>query len=104
MVPIAGLAVGLGVLGAFLSMALLALINFFTNVFFFQRLSLAPASPADHTLGLAGVTVPVVGCLAIGVMARYGSERIRGHGIPEALEAILLRGSRVQARVALLKP
>ena len=48
--------------------------------------------------------VPVVGCLIIGLMARYGSERIRGHGIPEALEAILIRGSRIQPRVALLKP
>ena len=48
--------------------------------------------------------VPVVGCLIIGIMARYGSERIRGHGIPEALEAILMRGSRIEPRVALLKP
>ena len=48
--------------------------------------------------------MPVVGCLIIGVMARYGSEKIRGHGIPEALEAILIRGSRIEPRVALLKP
>src|SRR6185437_11924337 len=60
--------------------------------------------PAGHTLGPLGALVPVAGCLVIGVMARYGSERIRGHGIPEALEAILIRGSRIQPRVALLKP
>jgi H+/Cl- antiporter ClcA len=104
MLPIAGLAVGLGVLSAYVAAALLALITFFTNLFFFQRLSLAPASPAAHTLGVWAVAVPVIGCLIIGVLARYGSERIRGHGIPEALEAILIRGSRVQPRVALLKP
>jgi H+/Cl- antiporter ClcA len=104
MLPIAALAVGLGVLGAYVASALLALISFFTNLFFFQRLSLAAASPAQNTLGVWSVVVPVVGCLIIGVMARYGSERIRGHGIPEALEAILIRGSRVQPRVALLKP
>jgi CIC family chloride channel protein len=104
MLPIAAIAVGLGVLGAYVATALLALIALCTNLFFFQRLSLSPVSPATHTLGLWSVLVPVVGCLIIGVMARYGSERIRGHGIPEALEAILIRGSRVQPRVALLKP
>ena len=50
------------------------------------------------------VFIPVVGALIIGLMARYGSERIRGHGIPEAIEAILLRGSRVEPKVAILKP
>ena len=50
------------------------------------------------------VLVPVVGALIIGLMARYGSERIRGHGIPEAIEAILINGSRVEPKVALLKP
>ena len=102
--PLAALAVALGVLGAYVATALLALIAFFTNLFFFQRLSFAPASPAGHTWACSGVLVPVVGCLIIGLMARYGSERIRGHGIPEALEAILIRGSRIQPRVALLKP
>src|SRR5205823_2593069 len=61
-------------------------------------------SPAGHHLGPFVVLVPVAGALVIGVMARYGSERIRGHGIPEALEAILINGSRVEPRVALLKP
>jgi H+/Cl- antiporter ClcA len=94
----------IGALGALLASALLALINFFTQLFFFQRVSLAPASPADNTLGPAAVLATVVGALIIGVMARYGSERIRGHGIPEALESILTKGSRVEPRVALLKP
>jgi chloride channel protein, CIC family len=104
MLPLSALAVGIGILAACVATALLALIAFFTNLFFFQRLSLAPVSPATHTLGVVSVLVPVVGCVVIGVMARYGSERIRGHGIPEALEAILIRGSRVEPRVALLKP
>ena len=104
MLPIAAIAVGLGVVSAYVATALLALIAFFTNLFFFHRLSLVPASPAASPLGVWTVAAPVVGCLVIGLMARYGSERIRGHGIPEALEAILLRGSRVEPRVALLKP
>jgi H+/Cl- antiporter ClcA/CBS domain-containing protein len=61
-------------------------------------------SPAGNQLGIYSVLVPVAGALIIGVMARYGSERIRGHGIPEAIEAILINGSRVEPKVALLKP
>lgn len=104
MIPIAALAIAVGILATFVAKLLLLLIALCTNLAYFQRWSLAAASPADHHLGLASVAVPVVGALIIGLMARYGSERIRGHGIPEALEAIMTRGSRVQARVALLKP
>jgi CIC family chloride channel protein len=103
-VPLAVLAIGVGVLAAYVATALLALISLATNLFYYQRWSLAAASPAGHHLGVWAALVPVVGCLIIGLMARYGSERIRGHGIPEALEAILIRGSRIQPRVALLKP
>ena len=102
--PLAVLAAALGVFSAYVAAALLALIALFTNLFFYQRLSFAAASPAGHALGPAGALVPVLGCIVIGLIARYGSERIRGHGIPEALEAILIRGSRIQPRVALLKP
>ncbi|HEX7049112.1 MAG TPA: chloride channel protein [Longimicrobiales bacterium] len=98
------LAIPLGVLGAFVALALLRLIGLFTNLFFFQRWSTALVSPAGHTLGGWEVLVPVAGGLIVGVMARYGSERIRGHGIPEAIEAILIKGSRVEPRVAFLKP
>ena len=104
MIPIAGLAIGVGLLATVVARLLLVLIALCTNLAYYQRWSLAPASPAEHYLGALAVAVPVVGALIIGLMARYGSERIRGHGIPEALEAIMTRGSRVQARVALLKP
>jgi H+/Cl- antiporter ClcA len=53
---------------------------------------------------MAGGAHPVIGGLIIGFMAKYGSERIRGHGIPEAIEAILLNGSRVEPKLAVLKP
>ena len=103
-IAISLLALVVGVLAAYVAKALLALITFFTNLFFFQRFSLAPVTAASHHLGVLSVLVPVVGCLVIGILARYGSEKIRGHGIPEALEAILIRGSRIEPRVALLKP
>ncbi len=61
-------------------------------------------SPAGNHLGFYSVLIPIGGALIIGLMARYGSERIRGHGIPEAIEAILISGSRVEPKVALLKP
>jgi len=103
-IPISLAAVVIGIASAFVALALLKLIGFFTNVFFFQRFATAMVSPADHQLGWAVVLVPVVGALIIGFMARYGSERIRGHGIPEAIESILIGGSRVEPKLAVLKP
>ncbi|HEY2772572.1 MAG TPA: chloride channel protein [Candidatus Binatia bacterium] len=102
--PLTLLACGIGALSAVVAFALLRAIALFTNLFFFQRLSFAAVSPAQNTLGAAAVVVPVIGALVIGVIARYGSEKIRGHGIPEAIESILIHGSRIQPRVALLKP
>jgi len=61
-------------------------------------------SPAENHLGWFAMLVPVAGGLIIGLIARYGSERIRGHGIPEALESILIHGSKIQPRLAILKP
>lgn len=98
------LAIFIGVISSGIAWALLRLIAFFTNLFFFQRFSFADASPAHNTLGILVLVVPVIGGLIIGLMARYGSDRIRGHGIPEAIEAILLNGSRVHPKIALLKP
>ena len=98
------LALGIGVISAYVALALLRLIGLFTNLFYYQRWSTALVSPAGNHLGYWAVLVPVLGGLIIGLMARYGSERIRGHGIPEAIEAILMKGSRVQPRVAILKP
>ena len=104
MILISLLAIILGVFSAFIALFLLRLIGLFTNLFFFQRWDTALVSPAGNKLGLLEIFIPVIGALVIGIMARYGSERIRGHGIPEAIEAILINGSRVEPRVALLKP
>ena len=104
MLTIGLIAIAIGVVSAWVAKGLLLLISLFTNLFFFQRVSFAAVSPADNTLGIGILVVPVIGALIIGLMARYGSDRIRGHGIPEAIEAILINGSRVEPRVALLKP
>jgi H+/Cl- antiporter ClcA len=103
-VPISILAIGIGLIGTFVAWALLRLIGFFTNLFYFGRIDTTLVSPAGNHLGWFAVLIPVGGALVIGVMARYGSERIRGHGIPEALESILINGSKVQPRLAILKP
>jgi CIC family chloride channel protein len=100
--PIVALAIVIGVVGAFVALALLRLIGLFTNLFYYGRWSSALVSPAGNHLGLFSVLVPIGGALIIGLMARYGSERI--HGIPEAIEAILINGSKVEPKVALLKP
>jgi H+/Cl- antiporter ClcA/CBS domain-containing protein len=102
--PISGLAIVIGAVCAVLALVLLRLIGLFTNLFYFGRWSTAMVSPVGNHLGIYAVFVPVIGALVIGVMARYGSERIRGHGIPEAIEAILINGSRVEPKVAILKP
>jgi CIC family chloride channel protein len=101
---ISGLAVIVGIGGAALAVLLLRAIAFFTNLFYYHRFSLAMVGPAGSPLGYWMVLVPIVGGIIVGIMARYGSDKIRGHGIPEAIEAILLNGARVQPRVAVLKP
>jgi chloride channel protein, CIC family len=103
-VPISLLAMVIGVVCAFVALVLLRLIGLFTNLFYFGRWNTAMVSPAGNHLGVYSVFVPIAGALIIGVMARYGSERIRGHGIPEAIESILLFGSRIEPKVAILKP
>jgi len=103
-VPIGALAIGIGILAGFVALALLRLIGLFTNIFFYQCWSSSLVSPGGNRLGWLEILVPVLGGLAVGLMARYGSERIRGHGIPEAIEAILLKGGRVEPKVAFWKP
>jgi chloride channel protein, CIC family len=103
-IPLSLICIVIGVIGAYLALILLKLIYLFTNLFFFHHWSFDYKSPALNTLGWWELLVPVVGGLIVGIMARYGSERIRGHGIPEAIEAILLKGSKVEPRVAILKP
>ena len=101
---LSALALAIGALGSVVAWVLIWLIAAITNLAFYHRLSAAPAQPQGHHLGLWVVLVPVAGALVVGFMARFGSEKIRGHGIPEALEAILLGRSRIQLKVAILKP
>jgi CIC family chloride channel protein len=102
---IAAYALPIGALSAAVAWALLRLIGLITNLVFYQRFGTALVAPGDghHSPALI-LLAPVCGGLAIGLMARFGSEKIRGHGIPEAIESILTAGSRVQPRVAVLKP
>ena len=104
MLLISGLALIIGIISGFVALILLKLIGLFTNLFFYQRWNTALSSPSGNHLGLAVIIIPVIGALIVGFMARYGSERIRGHGIPEAIEAILINGSKMKPWVALLKP
>ena len=98
------LAAIIGVLAGAVAFLLYNLIGLFTNLAFYHRLSFAFVSPRGHQLGAWVVLLPVAGGLIVGVMAKYGSEKIRGHGIPEAMEAVLVGRSRIEPRVALLKP
>lgn len=101
---ICAIAACTGALATLAAFVLLSLIHLFTNLFFFGSFSFADHSPAHNTLGLWVVLVPAVGGLVVGLMARFGSDKIRGHGIPEAIEAILFGKSRMSPKVAVLKP
>jgi H+/Cl- antiporter ClcA len=98
------MALIIGMLSAVVAGVLVWLIAIVTNLAFYQRFSSVFQSSDHHHLGYYVVLVPVIGGLIIGLMARYGSEKIRGHGIPEALEAILFGRSRMEPKVAVLKP
>lgn len=101
---IAGIAVIVATAGVFAAHILLKLIRLATNLAYFGRLTFQNLDIGHTPLGTWMVLVPVAGALIVGLMARYGSEKIRGHGIPEAIEAILLGRSRLDVKVALLKP
>jgi CIC family chloride channel protein len=101
---LSGVAIFIGVGATFLAVLLLRLIAISTNLFYYHRFSAAYVSPAGSPLGHWMVVVPVLGGAIVGLMARFGSDKIRGHGIPEAIEAILLNRARVDPKIAILKP
>src|ERR1700734_2368980 len=101
---LSGVSIGIGACATALAVLLLKLIAVATNLFYYHRFSSLSVSPAGSPLGYWMVIVPVVGGLLVGLMARFGSDKIRGHGIPEAIEEILLHRARVDPKVAVLKP
>jgi CIC family chloride channel protein len=105
MLLMAALAVPIGALAAGAAWCLLRLIGLVTNLVFYQRWTVDLVAPgAHHHPWWLVLGAPIAGGLVVGVMARLGSEKIRGHGMPEAIEAILTQGSRVEPKVAVLKP
>ena len=101
---VTGVAIVVGLLAGLVAQVLTALIGLVTNLAFYGRVSFAMVSPADNALGLLVIVVPVLGGLVVGIMARFGSNAIRGHGIPEAMEQVLLNRSRIPPRITFLKP
>jgi CIC family chloride channel protein len=104
MVLISVLSAIIGLLAGVVAFALYKLIGFFTNLFFFHRIAADFSSARLNHLGPWVIIIPVIGGIIVGFMAKYGTEKIKGHGIPEAMEAVLINRSRIQPRVAILKP
>ncbi len=98
------LAAAIGLVAGVVAFALYKLIGLFTNLFFFHRWSADFTSAQHNHLGWMVIVTPVIGGLIVGVMAKYGTSKIKGHGIPEAMEAVLFNRSRIAPRVAILKP
>jgi len=101
---VAALAAAVGVIAGGIAFLLYNLIALFTNLIFFHHVGFKMVSIRDHHLGYWVIFVPVIGGLIVGLMAKYGSRKIRGHGIPEAMEAVLTNRSRIEPKVAILKP
>jgi CIC family chloride channel protein len=104
MVLLSFLAAFIGLAAGVVAFLLYNLIAFFTNVVFFYRMSFEFVSARHNQLGAWVIVIPVLGGIIVGIMAKYGSSKIRGHGIPEAMEAVLVGRSRIEPKVALLKP
>lgn len=98
------LAAVIGVVTGFIAFFLYNLISLFTNLFFYQKFSFVMTEPAHHNLGWFVIFLPVLGGIVIGLMARYGTSKIRGHGIPEAMEAVIINRSKISPKVAFFKP
>jgi chloride channel protein, CIC family len=104
MVFVSFLAAGIGLLAGFIAYLLYNLIGLVTNIVFYHRFVFAFNSARNNHLGAWVIMMPVIGGIIVGFMAKYGSPKIKGHGIPEAMEAVLINRSRIQPRVAILKP
>lgn len=103
-VQITLVALLIGLVAGLIAQGLVRLIGFITNLSFYGRLTTDFVSPADNHLGIFVIIVPVIGGIIVGLMARYGSKGIRGHGIPEAMEQVLINQSRIPPRLTFLKP
>jgi len=104
MVLVSFLAAGIGLLAGLIAFLLYKLIGLFTNITFYHRWAADFISARHNQLGPWVILMPVIGGIIVGIMAKYGSSKIKGHGIPEAMEAVLVNRSRIQPRVAILKP
>lgn len=98
------IAIAIAICVSFIAKVLIYLIDLFTNISFYGKFSIEPASPANNSYGIYVILVPVIGGLIVGLMARYGSKAIRGHGIPEAMEQILVNQSKIKPSITYLKP
>ncbi len=98
------LAALVGILAGLIAYLLYDLIALFTNLTFYHVFSIHFRSPEHTTIGAWVILMPVIGGVIIGFMAKYGTSKIKGHGIPEAMEAVLTSRSRIEAKVAILKP
>src|SRR5579863_4131763 len=104
MLLVSFLAAAIGLVAGVVAFVLYKLIGLFTNLFFFHRWSADFSSAQHNHLGWMVIVTPVIGGLIVGFMAKYGTSKIKGHGIPEAMEAVLFNRSRIAPRVAILKP
>ena len=98
------LAILVGLIGGLVAQGLLELIYLFTNIFFYGKWSFAITYPVHHHLGAWVILIPPIGGLLVGFLVHFWEPTLKGHGIPEAMEAVLVGKSLVRMRVGILKP
>jgi CIC family chloride channel protein len=98
------LAGGLGALVGVVAYFLFRLIGLITNLSFYGRWSFEEVTPTTEHLGLWVILIPAIGGVVVGLLAHFGSHKIRGHGIDAVIEAVLYRRSKVDPEIAILKP
>jgi chloride channel protein, CIC family len=104
LISISVLCIGVAIAISLIAKFLVTLINVVTNISFYGVFSLKFQSPSYNHLGLWVILVPAIGGVIVGIMALYGSKAIRGHGIPEAMEQILVNQSKIKPAITFLKP
>lgn len=93
----------LGVTGGLAAWVLIHLIVLLTNLALFHTWSWQARSLSELQPNWTLFVTAIAGALIVSLLAKW-APLIRGHGIPEAMEAILTKQSRIAPRNAIAKP
>ncbi len=97
------LAVVIGLVGGLGAIVFRWLLFGIGNLFFYHDFSVRFSSPLGHSLGWTVIFLPAIGGLLVGLITHFFAPETRGHGVPEVMEAVAVRGGRIRGRVVVAK-